>query len=166
MHKVIFGLFLLMFWQVPLATAQSTDEADIDRLFQDLKQTLIKRSVPNDLLSPSLTASQREKEVQKAIRPYVTLQFKFNVADMGRVNSNEAKLPLIVEYETAREVGRLTGSAELERVDGRWYFRDFDFMTFPWALVIGMCSIGVAFAAVVLFLSKRSKKRQRQPSLG
>jgi hypothetical protein len=163
MRKAILGVLLVMLCYAPFSVAQNTDELDIDRLFQDLRQTLIRRSTPEDLLSPSLTASQRQKEAQKAVRPYVTLQFKYNIADLQRTNTNEAKLPLIMEWETARESGRLTDSAELEKVGDRWYFRDFDFMAFPWVIVLGACSIGVAFAIVVLYLYRRSSKRQRQP---
>jgi hypothetical protein len=47
----------------PISIAQNADEQDIDRLFSDLKQTLIKRSAPDGLLSPSLTGAQRQKRI-------------------------------------------------------------------------------------------------------
>jgi hypothetical protein len=84
------------------------------------------------------------------VRPYVSIQFRYNLADLQPTSSNRAKLPLIKEWETARETGRLTGTAQLEKVGNRWYFADFDFMTFPWVLIVVMCLFGVAFAVVVL----------------
>jgi hypothetical protein len=130
MRKAIFGVLLVALSVVPISIAQSTDEQGIDRLFQDLKQTLINRSAPEDLLSPSLTASQRQEEAQKALRPYVKLQFRYNLADLQRTNATQAKLPLIMEWETARQTGTIKVSAELEKIDDRWYFRNFDFMAF------------------------------------
>jgi len=145
----------------PISIAQNADEQDIDRLFSDLKQTLIKRSAPEVLLSPSLTMAQRQKEAQKTLRPYLSIEFRYNLADLQHTSSKQAKLPLIVEWETARATGRLTATAQLEKVDNRWYFMDFDFMTFPWVLVAIMCSLGFAFAVVVLYFYWRPKK-QRQ----
>jgi hypothetical protein len=163
MRKAIFGVLLVMLWIAPIGIAQSTDEQGIDQLFQDLKQTLINRSAPEGLLSPSLPASQRQEEARKALRPYVKLQFRYNLADLQRTDATQAKLPLIMEWETARQTGTITGSAELEKIDDRWYFRNFDFMAFPWAIIVIGCSFGIAFAIVVLYLYKRSIKHRRQP---
>ncbi len=148
-----------------ISVTQSTDEQDIDRLFQDLKQELVKRSSPHALLAPSLTAQQRHKESEKIVRPYLNIKFKYNVADLQRTSSNEAELPLIVEWETVHESGSMTDSAHLVKVDGRWYFRDFDFMTVSWTLItiiVVMCASGVAFAVFVLYLYYRSRKGRRQ----
>jgi hypothetical protein len=161
MRRVTLLVLLVILAIAPISIAQNTDEQDIDRLFLDLKQTLIKRSAPEGLLSPSLPISQRQQEAQKAVRPYVSIQFRYNVADLQRTSEKRAKLPLIMEWETARSTSRLTGTAQLEKVDDRWYFTNFDFMTFPWVIVVVMCSFGVAFAAVVQYLYWRSKKRRR-----
>jgi hypothetical protein len=93
------------------------------------------------------------------VRPYVSIQFRYNLADLQPTSSNRAKLPLIMEWETARETGRLTGTAQLEKVGNRWYFADFDFMTFPWVLIVVMCLFGVAFAVVVLYFHWRPQKQ-------
>jgi len=113
-HKAILGLLLLVFCLAPIGNAQNTDEQDIDRLFQDLKQMLLKRSAPEGLLSPSLTASRRQEEARKVLAPYITLQFKYKLADMQHTDLNEAKLPLTIEWETEGESRRLTDSAQLE----------------------------------------------------
>ena len=122
---------------------------------------LIKRTVPEALLSPAFIASRRQEEAEKAMRPYVSVVFKYNLADLERTSPTTAKLPLIVEWETARETGRISDTALLERVDDRWYFKNFGFMTFPWLLIAVMCSFGVAFAVVVLYFYWRTKKRRQ-----
>lgn len=160
MRRFKLWVLLLIVAISPTSLAQNADEQDIDRLFLDLKQTLIQRSAPEGLLWPSLTKEQRQKEAQKAVRPYVSIQIRYNLADLQRTSSNQAKIPLIIEYETARQTGRLTGTAELEKVDNRWYFVDFDFMAFPWVLIVVMCSFGVAFAVVVLYFYWRPKKQR------
>lgn len=159
MHKTMLCVVLFVFGIAGVGVAQSTDERDIDRLFQDLRQTLIKRSAPDSLLVPTDTFSQRIEEAQKAMRPYVGLQFKYNLADLQRKTQNTATLPLIIQWETARSSGRLESTAHLEEVDGRWYFRDFEFMQFPWAIVIGGCSLGLVFTVVALYFYRRSQTR-------
>jgi len=165
MQRAIFGALGLVLALTSMSFTQTTDEQDIDRLFQDLKQVLVKRSSPDALLAPSLTPQQRHKESEKTARPYLNIKFKYNVADLQRTSSNEAELPLIVEWETVHGSGSMTGSAHLARVDGRWYFRDFDFMTFSWTMItiiVVMCATGVAFAAFVLYLYFRLRKGRRQ----
>jgi hypothetical protein len=162
MRKAILGVLLVALSIVPIGIAQSTDEQGIDRLFQDLKLALINRSAPEALLSPSMAPSRRQEEAQKALRPYVTLQFRYNLADLHQTNAMQAKLPLIMEWETARQTGTITGSAELEKINDRWYFRNFDFMAFPWAITVIGCSFGIAFAVVVLYLYRRSIRHRRQ----
>jgi hypothetical protein len=162
MRKVIVSVLLAVLALVSRGIAQNSDEQDIDRLFQSLKQTLIHRSTPESLLSPLLTASKRQEEAKRALRPYLTVQFKYNVADMDREGPNEAKLPLIMEWEAASSSGRIESSAHLIKVGDHWYFRDFDFMAFPWVLVVVMCSFSVALVGLVLYLYFRSKRlRQR-----
>lgn len=165
MQRAIFGVLGLVLALTSISFTQTTDEQDIDRLFQDLKQVLVKRSSPDALLAPSLTAQQRHEESEKTVRPYLNIKFKYNVADLQRRSSNEAELPLIVEWETVHESGSMTDSAHLVRVDGRWYFRDFDFMTFSWTLItviVVMCASGVAFVAFALYLYYRFRKGRRQ----
>ena len=165
MQRTIFGVLALVLGLTSISFAQTADEQDIDRLFQDLKQAVVKRSSPDALLAPSLTAQQRHKESEKIVRPYLNITFKYNVADLQRTSSNEAELPLIVEWETVHESGSATDSAHLVRVEGRWYFRDFDFMTFSWTLItimVVMCAGGVAFAVFVLSFYSRLRKGRRQ----
>lgn len=165
MRRAIFGVLLMVLGLTSISFAQTTDEQDIDRLFQDFKQALLKRSSPDALLAPSLTAPQRRKEAEKALRPYIDIKFKYNVGDLQRTSSNEAELPLIIEWETVHESGSMTDSAHLIRVEGRWYFKDFDFMVFSWTLItiiVLMCAGGVAFATFVVYLYYRLRKGQRQ----
>jgi hypothetical protein len=161
MQKIPTVLLILLFAFVPTCISQKTNEQDIDRLFADLKAMLIKRTIPEALLSPAFIASRRQEEAEKAMRPYVSVAFKYNLADLQRTSQGTAKLPLIIEWETARETGRISDTALLEKVDGRWYFKNFDFMTFPWLLVAVMCSFGVAFSVLVLHFYWRTKKRRQ-----
>jgi hypothetical protein len=78
---------------------------------------------------------------------------------------NEAELPVIVEWETVHESGSITDSADLIKVDGRWYFRNFDFMTISWPMIIDlvvMCACRVAYAFFVLYWYYRLRKRRWQ----
>lgn len=152
---------LLLFAPAPQALCQDKDRTDIDQLFHALKLALIQRSSPERFLSPSLPASRRGREAEKAVRPYVTLEFKYNLADLRSEGSDRAALPLIVEWETAKASGRMTDTAELEKVDGQWFFRNYGFLSFPWGMVVGGCLIGVAFATTVLYFFVRSRRRTR-----
>jgi hypothetical protein len=167
MLKILLCAALLMFTISTICNAQNADQQDIDRLFADLRQTLIKRTAPDAFLSPTLPAVRRQEEAQKALRPYVTLEFRYNLADLKQSGPNVAKLPLIMEWETANGSGKISASAQLEKVDNRWYFTNFDFMSFPWMFVVVVaCSVAVAFASVVLYLYWRLYKRlkkSRQP---
>jgi hypothetical protein len=165
MRRIILGALGLVLAVTSISFSQTTNEQDIDRLFRDFKQSLIKRSLLDALLAPSLTAEQRQKEIEKAVRPYLNIEFKYNVGDLQRTSASDAELPLIVEWESVHASGSMTGSADLVNVDGRWYFRDFDFMTMSWTLItitVVMCTVGVAFAAFVLYLYYRLRKRQPQ----
>jgi hypothetical protein len=153
-------LLLLLSTLVSNCISQNTDEQDIDRLFADLKAMLINRTLPEPLLSPTLAASRRQAEAEKAMRPYVSIAFRYNLADLQRTSPNTAKLPLIIEWETARETGRISETAFLEKVGNQWYFKNFNFMNFPWLLIGVMSSFGVAFAVVVLYFYRRSKKQK------
>jgi hypothetical protein len=104
-QRFIFGVLGLVLALTSIGFTQTTDEQDIDRLFQDLKQALVKRSSPDALLAPSLAAQQRYKEIEKTVRPYLNVTFKYKVGDLRRTSSNEAELPLIVEWETVHESG-------------------------------------------------------------
>ena len=163
MQKTLIGALVVLILLVSKCVPQNSDEQDIDRLFADLKQTLVKRATPDALLSPTLSAAQRQDEVKKATRPYVTIDFKYNLADLQRTSPTRAKLPLIMEWETARQTGRIQDTAQLEKVDGRWYFSDFDFMAFPWVLVVVGCSLAVGFASLVICFYRRNKKRSPVP---
>jgi hypothetical protein len=165
MQRSSFGVLGLVLALTSIGFTQTTDEKDIDRLFQDFKQALVKRSSPDALLTPSLTVQQRHKEIEKTVRPYLNVNFKYNVGDLRRTSFNEAELPLIVEWETVHGSGSMTDSADLVRVDGRWYFSNFDFMTISWTLItiiVVMCTGAVAFAAFVLYLYYHIRKRGRQ----
>ena len=167
MLRIPLGAALLMFTISTICNAQNADQQDIDRLFADLRQTLIKRTAPDALLSPAVPAVRRQEEAQKALRPYVTLEFRYNLADLKQTGPNVAKLPMIVEWETANGSSTITASAQLEKVDNRWYFTNFDFMSFPWVVVIVLaCLVAVAFASVVLYLYWRLYwrfKKSRHP---
>src|SRR5678815_642120 len=138
MRKIPTILLVLLSAFVLTCMSQNPDEQDIDRLFADLKASLIKRTIPEALLSPTFIASGRQEEAEKAMRPYVSVAFKYNLADLQRTSPSTAKLPLIIEWETARATGRISNTALLERIDNRWYFKNFDFMTFPWLLIAVM----------------------------
>ena len=82
------------------------------------------------------------------------------MADLERTGPNEAQLPLIVEWETARASERFQDSVHLVKVGDRWYLRDFDFMTFPWVLLWVVCSCPVALLGIVLdFRARRVRRR-------
>ena len=165
MQRRTFGVLGFVLALASISFAQTNDKQDIDRLFQDLKKALVTRSAPDSLLAPSLTEQQRHKEIQKTTRPYLDIKFRYNVGDLQSTSSNEAELPLIVEWETVHESGSMTDSAHLVRVDGRWYFRDFDFITMSWTLItviVVMCAGGVAFAAFVLYWYYRIRRGRRQ----
>ena len=132
MRKIPTILLVLLSAFVLTCMSQNPDEKDIDRLFEDLKASLIKRTVPEALLSlPTFIASERQEEAEKAMRPYVSVAFKYNLADLQRTSPSTAKLPLIIEWETARATGRVSNTALLERIDNRWYFKNFDFIISP-----------------------------------
>jgi hypothetical protein len=165
MRRSSFGVLLLVVLLTSISIAETTDEEDINRLFQDLKQTLVKRSSPDALRAPSLTPPQRHKAVEKALGPCLNIEFKYNVGDLRRTGSNEAELPLIVQWETVHATHSSTDSADLIKVDGRWYFKDFDFMTISWPMIlfiVVMCSCGMAFAVFVLYLYYRLKAQPQQ----
>jgi hypothetical protein len=163
MHKIIRSIVLAVLVLTSGGVAQNAGEQEIDKLFQELKLTLVNRSRPENLLSPLRSESKRQKGAQKALRPYLTVQFKSNVADLERTGPNDAQLPLTVEWETARASGGFQDSAHLVKVGDRWYLRDFDFMTFPWVLLWVVCSFSVALVGIVLYFRAGRVRRRIVP---
>lgn len=152
-------MFLLTL--INLTSAHASDEsARIAERMDELQKTLLSRKSPAPLLSPLLSAEKRDAEVESAKRAYVRLEFLYNSADVEMRGPDHAELPFKIEWGTPRETGSMTGTAKFVRVNGDWYFASFSFLVFPWIWVVLGSMVGVAFAALMLYLFYRSKHRR------
>jgi hypothetical protein len=113
------------------------------------------------MLVPALDEQSRTDQSRKVMRPYVSLQFEYNLADLQWKGEDSIELPARVRWETPRVEGSLTGTIKMVRVAGDWYFRSFDFLLFPWGEVILGGLAAIAFTVGVFWLVRRFNKRNK-----
>ncbi len=156
----------IMLWITAPAFVSTGLEKDhkIDDRIEQLRQTLLTRRSPAFLLVPSLDEQNRSEQSSRVMRPYVSLQFNYNLADLRWKGEGAAELPVRVHWETARVDGSLSGTMKLARIGDDWYFRSFDFLLFPWGEVTAAALLAVAFTVGVFLIYRRLRNRKRVTS--
>jgi hypothetical protein len=139
-------------------------------------QTLIRSfvKVANDdgdlsvFLSPNKTPSEvaRQKEIIR--RPFAEMRISGYVpeSDIELKGTDRASLFAYVDWKTLHESAAGNVTLHFEKVAGRWYFSDFDFVFFPWFLVFGalgaLLVYGIALAFFYFHLQRKMPDRPRE----
>jgi len=143
------------------ASAAPEQQEKINSRIQQLRQVLLTRGSPDSMLVPSVDEQSRVDQSRSVMRPYISLQFEYSMADLRWKGEDVAELPVRVRWETAKVDGSLSGTMNLVRVGGEWYFRSFDFLQFPWAEVILAALVAVAFTVGMFWLARKLKNRRK-----
>jgi hypothetical protein len=157
--KTIVIFFLLSVGGLGAVLSGPEKQDKIRGRLEQLRETLLARKSPSFLLPPSMSEQIRAQQSSSVMRPYVVLQFEYNLADVRWKGDDAAELPLRVNWKTAKVEGSLSGTAQFVRVGDEWYFGSFDFLLFPWREVVLASLLAVAFTVAIFVLFRRLRGR-------
>lgn len=138
--------------------------SDADQIVELMKDLCTGSKTPTDALDPSLSPSERNRNVSK----FGAQQFELTLVPthgIPAITGDSASVPVRVHFKSESGDELDTGStAEFVRRNGTWYFANFEFMAWPVFLVVVfvICmATGIGYAAIVLILRSRLVKKGR-----
>jgi hypothetical protein len=151
----LLGVGISVFAQTPTS---GSDSSAITRLMVGLSDHSI---APADVLDPSLSPSDRSKNLSRFRDPHYELSL-VPTEGVPVITGDSASVPVRVHFRT--ETGQVETNATVRfvRRNNSWYFSSFDFLSWP-ALLIGVLAVcviaGVGYATGVLVLRTRLLRR-------
>lgn len=122
---------------------------DLTALVQSFVEEARQGKPLDNLLSPDVAPSARQAQLKRAQRSYIDLEIS-DYRNVELQGADSADLTADVYWRTVHSDFRQTATLHFKRVNDKWYFADFDFMTFNWAYALIGAAIGIAWAALVL----------------
>ncbi len=114
-----------------------------------------------NFLSPSLEPGSREKEIALTKKNFLALEiYNYDCGQGLQLRSaDHADLRADVHWSTAHSDFRQTVTLHLVRVNGQWYFADFDFLAFNWTLALAGSVVAIVWAGFVVTWFRDWRKR-------
>ncbi len=157
---LLFLLAILPSWPIAVAQQNSASEA-ISNLLQSFSESARAGKPLDSYLAPGLRGPVRDREDKQADKQFK--EVKFTNYEMSRdlhfSDNDHAELTADVEWTTKHSDFRQTAALHFVRVNGTWYFQDFDFFRFNWWFAIGGAVLGIAWAAVLVRMLLDWKRR-------
>jgi hypothetical protein len=149
---------------VSLSAQTPTSRSDADQISALMASLSDHSKAPADVLDPSLSPSDREKNLHHFSAPHYELSL-VPTQGIPVVIGDSASVPVRVHFN-AEDGNSLDASATAQfvRRNGIWYFSNFNFMSWPAFLIVALVVcilVGIGYAATVLVL--RSKLLKRGP---
>jgi hypothetical protein len=145
-----------------LSAQVSQSKSDADQIISLMAGLSDHSKVPTDVLDPSLSPSDRDKNLKR----FGALHYELSLVpteSVQAITGDSASVPIRVHFNAVNGNQLDTNAtAQFVRRNGTWYFSNFDFMGWPTSL-IGSLVLGVlvaiAYAATVLILRSRLVKQ-------
>ena len=143
------------------AAQQSPDpvSSDLATLAQTFVDEARQGKSLDSLLSPDVAGSARQAQLKRVQSTYLDLEIS-GYRNLEVRGANRADITADIYWRTIHSDFRQTATLHFQRVNGRWYLADFDFMTFNWAYALIGAAIGVVWAVFVLRSLFDWRKRQ------
>jgi len=115
---------------------------------------------PSDVLDPSLSQEQRQKNLD-----YFSGSYELTLVVAGPIQINAdatASAPVKVDFKNANTQVSTQSTAQFVKRNGVWYFANFSFVSFPAIIVVVIiiCVIvGISYATGVLVLRARLRRQ-------
>ncbi|MDE1156353.1 MAG: hypothetical protein PW735_11585 [Acidobacteriaceae bacterium] len=144
-----------------LSARAQASKSDADQITGLLAALSNHAKVPSDVLDPTLSGPERDKNLGHfSSGPYELSVIPNDGAPV--ITGDSASVPVRVHYK-ADDGNSLDASATAQfiRRNGIWYFASFDFMKWPGFLIIVLVVcvlVGIGYAATVLVLWSRLTK--------
>ena len=145
----------------PGNSPRGTDQQEIDDLVRSFSSTMAQAGDPSPFLSPNHGGQPRSREIDIARKHYTAFNLTgFSVdRDLTFQDAEHASLKVWLSWQTPHLSTEKEATIHFEKVAGAWYFNDFDFLRFNWALTILMSLSGVFYAATVLSFYSHWRKQ-------
>ena len=157
LRRVAFLMTMLGFLgSTALVRAQSlTLAGDADQIAGLMKDLSGHSKSPSDVLDPSLSPVDREKNLRRFGMPQYELSL-MPTSGIPEVTGDAASVPVRVHFD-GKDGNTLdtSSTAQFVKRNGVWYFSNFDFLSWPAFLVvvlIGGLLVGVGYATTVIVL--------------
>ena len=140
-------------------------QSQIVDLIHSFQETVQEGRTPSALLSPS--SPDHDAQLKQFVPRFQTFDARYSPSEIHFTNDNHAEVPATIEWSrTESHLSRHT-TIKFERINGRWYFTDFNFMTFPYLLFFSIALAGflVGMLILVAYLKMRKKLQARRGSL-
>ena len=128
------------------------DKRQLEELIRSFETSMGSDGDPTPYLSPNATGRFRDKEIELARKQFI--EFKISGFSIDRDSSftdpEHATLRAWLSWATPHLSTQSEESIHFEKVNGKWYFSNFDFLSFNWTLTILMSLVGVGYAIAVL----------------
>jgi hypothetical protein len=140
---------------------QRNDDA-ISTLMQSFADAAKSGKPLDHFLAPSVSPTARDKESAYASKPFTDLKFTNYELPGGLhfADQEHAEMTLDVEWSTKHSNFKQTATIHFVRVNGMWYFNDFQFLRFNWAFALGGAVLAIAWALLFLRMLFDWRKRK------
>ena len=109
-----------------------SSEASSIHTLVDLFTWTVKGGVsPHNYLLPTLPDAKRQRTLQLTRRQFVSLKIDYARKDMHFSDQTHARIRAYVTWATSDQSASYSATIRFEKVDGEWYFNDFDFLEPP-----------------------------------
>lgn len=133
----------------PFAQQPGSVPSDLTALVQSFVEEARQGKPLDNLLSPDVAPSVQQAQLKRAQRSYLDLEIS-DYRDVELHGADSADLTADIYWRTVHTDFRQTATLHFKRLNGRWYFADFDFMTFNWAYALIGAAVGIGWAVFVL----------------
>lgn len=128
------------------------DQMSIARLIQAVNTAATKGSNLSPFLSPNCNGAERTRELEIATKPYTHFAISGFLLPRDIVihDGTHATLRAVVSWATPHLSATNDVEISFQKVSGKWYCANFDFLKFNWFLTLAMSALGVAYAVIAL----------------
>jgi hypothetical protein len=148
---LLLGFLLSVPW---FAAAQKPDSTNRDpySIVPAFVQAALTGNSLTNFLSPSLEPRNREREIALTKKSFLALEiYNYDCAHGLQLRSADSTdLRADVHWSTSHSDFRQTVTLHLVRVNGQWYFADFDFLAFNWTLALAGGAVAVVWAGFLV----------------
>jgi hypothetical protein len=152
----LFGVGVLLVLLAALSFAQGPSE-QIEGVITTFLGTVQQGKIPAQTLSPN--TQSRDVQLGLFRERFTTFSITYHINELSLHGETHANLPATIEWTRAGSSLQRHTSLQFEKVNDAWYFTDFDFVKFPYALFISIAAAGFLLAMMILALRYKMRRK-------
>jgi len=156
--KKLFCVGVLSVLVAGLSFAQGPSE-QIEGVINTFLGTVQQGKIPAQTLSPN--TQSRDAQLGLFQERFTTFSITYHINELSLHGETHANLPATIEWTRAGSSLQRHTSLRFEKVNGAWYFTDFDFVKFPYALFISIAAVGFLVAMMILALRYKLRRKAK-----